>query len=312
MASKFTIHNGLESDSVNSPVNVTTGLEVGGLSFPSLSGKAWYVDAAATGGANGRTKADAFTTIAAAITAADANDVIFVFAGTYAENLTVADNYVTLVGVQTGYGRPDVQPASGVGLTVTGQGFRCSRVRFAAAAATHAVRQQANGFEYTDCVFDGDGGTTVGVLLKGNATSTGKTASEGVIRNCLFRGANRGLVFDTGDAPGNGVGCTHDVVDACRFIDNTQDVITLDSGTGVYSVQDTLISGCKFLDKNKTVYVDFTTANGGAASAQDGMLSDCDFATDSITTTNIAIVGTGWTVVNCRDTVGVQDGSGLD
>lgn len=64
MASKFTIHNGLESDNVNAPINVTTGLEVGGLSFPSLAGKSWFVDSASTAGsgADGRTKGTAFTT----------------------------------------------------------------------------------------------------------------------------------------------------------------------------------------------------------------------------------------------------------
>ena len=314
MASKFTIHNGLESNDVNSPINATLGLEVGGLSVLSLSGTAWYVDAASTAGvgASGRTRDNAFTTIAAAVTAADAHDTIIVYPGTYAENVVIADNYITLVGAATGYGRPDLDPTTGVALTVNGQGFVCRRFRFVATAATHAVRQTGNGFDYADCVFDGDGGTTTGVLLKGSATDDSFTASEGVFRDCLFRGANRGLSFDTGDAPTNGVGCTHDVVDYCRFIDNTQDIITLDSGTGVYSVQDTLISGCQFLDKNKAVYIDFTTANGGAASDQTGSIADCFFATDAITTTNIAIVGTGFVVVGCYDTVGVQDGSGLD
>ena len=76
MASKFTIHNGLESNDVNSPINVTTGLEVGGLSFPSLTGVVRYVDEASIAGvgANGRTKAQAFTSIQDAVDAAAPED----------------------------------------------------------------------------------------------------------------------------------------------------------------------------------------------------------------------------------------------
>lgn len=255
-----------------------------------------------------------YQTIQQAINAANSGDVIFVQPGTYVENLTVSRDYITLVGAQLGgYGRPDVQPATGVALTVTGQGFVCKKMRFVT-TTTHAVRHESNGFNYEDCVFDGNGGTTVGVLLKGSTTTDDKTASEGIIAKCLFRGAGSGgaLVFDTGNAPLNGVGCTHNEIRDCRFIDNTQDIKTADSGGGVYSVQDTLIAGCHFLDKNKTNYIDLTTANGGAASDQTGSIADCFFATDSITTTNIAMVGTGFVLVGCYDTVGVQDGSGLD
>ena len=254
-----------------------------------------------------------YPTIQAAINAAKPGDVIYVQPGEYDENLVVTTDYLTIVGAQVGgYGRPDIVPSSGVGLTVTAQGFVCKRVRFAAAASSAAVNQQGNGFAYENCVFDGDGAGTTGLLLKGNADDDSFTASEGRVVDCLFRGAAVALAFDTGDAPGNGVGCTHDEVIGCRFIDNTQDIVTLDSGTGTYSVQDTVIWGCYFLDKNKANYIDLTTANGGAASDQTGLIANCFFATDSITTTNIAMVGTGFALVGCCDTVGVQDGSGLD
>jgi len=254
-----------------------------------------------------------FSTIQSALNAAGPGSTIFVQPGTYDESLTVTTDYITLVGgVEGGYGRPDVVGSASPPLTVTAQGFVCKKMRFAA-TTDDAVVQEGNGFKYEDCVFDGDlTAAKAGLRLKGNDDDDSFTASEGVVVNCMIRGNALGIVFDTGAAPANGVGCTHDVVKDCRFIDNTKDITTADTGLGTYSVQDTLITGCQFLDKNKTNYIDLTTANGGAASDQTGMISNCYFATDSITTTNVAMVGTGFTLVGCFDTVGVQDGSGLD
>ena len=312
-------HNGMESDSVNAPINVTSGLQVGGLSFPSLSGTAYFVDSTSTAGsgANGKTKATAFTTVAAALLAAVSHDVIFIFPGTYAENLTVSSDYITLVGMQSGYGRPDVAPATGVVLTVEAQGFVCKRVRFASGDGSSCVRQKGNGFVFADCVFDDatDAGAA-GVLLKGNDDDDSYTASEGVISNCLFRGNASGIVFAGAETPGNGVGSTHCVIDSCRFIDNTgPDLATADNDStdATYSVQDVVIQDCDFAEpKNKATWVDFTTANGGAASAQTGMIRNCYFNDDTVDTTAIAIVGTGVGVVGCHSMDGEFDGSGLD
>jgi hypothetical protein len=257
-----------------------------------------------------------YSTIQAAVNAAQEGDTIFIQPGTYDENVVVTTNYVTLVGAQVGrYGWPDLVATTGVALTVDAQGFVCKNVRISS-GDTDCVVQEGNGFKYEECVFDGDGqaATEALVRLKGNATDDSKTASEGLFLNCLFRGnaAGVGLVFDTGDAPGNGVGSTDVQVVGCHFVANAQDMTTQDTGGGVYSVQHLLVKDCTFEDKNKTNYIDFTTSSGGAASDQNGTIMGCYFATDSITTTNIAIVGTGFTVVGCYDTVGVQDGSGLD
>lgn len=319
MASKFTIHNGPESDSVNAPVDFTTGLKVGGLSFPSLSGNAWYVDASSTAGtgADGKTKASAFLTIASAITAADANDVIFVYAGTYAENLTVSDNYITLVGVQTGYGRPDIAPASGVALTVTGQGFSCSRCRFVSIGSTDGVKQNGNGFTYDDCVFDGDSqtGSAALVRLVGHATSTSKTASEGVISNCLFRNAvTKSLVFDSAPVAASGVGSTDNRIVGCKFTQNTLlDIETAKTGAGAdYSVKFLQVESCSFADKNKATYIDITTNADGAAGNQSGTLLNCNFASDTMTTTVVKMVGTAFTATGINITTGIKDMSAID
>lgn len=310
MASKFTAHNGIESNDVNSPVNFTLGLQVGGLSVTALSGKAIYVDAAGTTGGDGASPLTAFSTLQAAVDAAAEGDVIFLKPGTYDENVVVTTDYVTLAGLQTGYGRPDVAPATGKALLVRAQGFRAVSCRFVS-TDDDVVLQEGNGFRYDDCVFDEDGTATAGIRFKGNDTDDGLTASEGVVSDCLFRGPAAGIIFDTAE-PAVGVGSTDNRIIGCKFISCTKDIVTADTGPGLYSVQGAVIEKCVFADKNKTNYVDFTTSNGGAASDQTGVISDCDFATDSITTTNVALVGTGFTVVNCRDTVGVQDGSGLD
>jgi hypothetical protein len=319
MASKFTIHNGMESNDVNSPINFTLGLLVGGLSVLGTTGTARYVDVNATSGvgADGSSPQAAFTSLQDAIDASEANDVIVVYPGTYEENLVVSTDYLTIVGAQSGYGRPDIQPASGLALSVQAQGFKCARLRLVA-STTDAVLQSGNGFEYVDCVFDGDAGqaaTDALIRLKGKADDDGFTASEGLVSNCLLRGSDGfGIAFDTGDAPTNGVGSTHCVVDSCRFIDNVAaDLATRDTGTGVYSVQDAQVTRCAFMEpKNKATWIDFTTSNGGAASDQTGVIQDCYFNDDTVDTTAIAIVGTGVGVVGCHSMDGEFDGSGLD
>lgn len=256
-----------------------------------------------------------YATIQAAVNAARPGDTIYVQPGTYDENVVVETDYITIVGGQRGrYGWPDLVATTGVALTVDAQGFVARNLRISS-GDTDCVRVIGNGYKFEDCVFDGDGqAATEGLVrLKGHDTDDSKTASEGEFKNCLFRGnaLGVGIIFDTAEAA-VGVGETDVSVVGCHFVGNAQDLTTQDTGPGTYSVQRALIKGCTFEDKNKTNYIDFTTANGGAASDQTGTIMDCYFATDAITTTNIAIVGTGFTVVGCYDTVGVQDGSGLD
>lgn len=251
-------------------------------------------------------------TIQAAVNAATSGSTIFVQPGSYTENVILNKDYLTLVGAQVGrYGWPDIVPATGVPVTVTGQGCKVARVRMAGTAADSCV-QQGNGFTLEDCIFDGDGtAAKAGLRLLGVAASTSKTASEGFVKNSVFRGCANGIIFDTAAAP-NGVGSTDNKIENCRFYSNTLDIATADSGVGLYSVKLTEVVGCSFEDKNKATYVDLTTANGGAASDQSGTVANCGFASDTITTTKIKAVGTGFTFMGNYDTVGIFDGSGLD
>lgn len=254
----------------------------------------------------------AYGTIQEAVNAAQEGDTIFVQPGTYAENVTVSTNYVTLIGAQvSGYGRPDVRAASGVTLTVSAEGFVCKRMRLVQRAAD-AVVQKGNGFKYEDVVFDGDAtAAKAGLRLVPDDDDDSLTASEGIVEKCLFRGCANGIIFDSAAAP-VGVGSTDDVIASNLFYSNTLDIATADTGVGLYSCRLTNIVDNYFADKNKATYIDFTTANGGAASDQSGTLARNGFASDTMTTTVIKAVGTGFTFMGNYDTVGVFDGSGLD
>lgn len=290
------------------------GVSVPNRSAVQGSGGVFFVDQ--TNGADGNPGTSPLLPLATIQRAFDlcadgGGNTVFVMAGSYDENLTVTKDYVSLIGVTIGgYARPDIVPASGVPLTVTGQGFTCQHVRFAPTGAD-PVDQQGNGFSYVDCVFDGDGTAAKGYRLLPSSTDTHLTASEGEIAYNLFRGNAVGLIFDTGAAP-VGVGSSDNWIHHNRFYSNTLDIATADAGSGLYSAQLTNVTDNFFADKNKATYIDLTTTNGGAASAQTGTFARNGFASDTMTTTKIKAVGTGFTFMGNYDTVGIFDGSGLD
>lgn len=302
----------------NLPYGSTSfGVVLGAPSIPQTpSGHAWFADSVygTSGGGpeHGASPSSAFSTIQAAVNAARAGDTIFVFAGSYVENVVVTTDYLTICAAFEGrYGWPDIVPASGIPVTVTAQGFVGRRLRVAPTGAD-CWKQQGNGFTLAEIIFDGDGTSAkAGCRLIGAADDS-YTASEGFILGCVFRGNALGVCFDTGPAATNGVGSSDNVIAGCRFYGGTLDLATADTGTGVYSVHTTLIAGNSFEDKNKATYIDLTTTNGGAASDQTGAVNGNTFASDTMSTTKIKAVGTGFTFAGNIDTVGVFDGSGLD
>lgn len=287
-----------------------------------LDGEVFFVDGENGNDGNPGTSPDSsFSTIGRALefVTSGKGTMIFIAPGSYAENIEITQDYVCLIGMLSGgYARPDVVPDSGVALTVIAQGFVCHHIRFAAPAEdTDLVLHEGNGYLYSDCVFDGDatmGNEKALVRLKGNADDDSYTASEGTIRGCLLRNSGGiGVIFDTGDAPGNGVGVTGAIIEGCQFtLNDQQDIATADTGGGVYSVQDALIRNNNFATKNKTCYIDLTTSNGGAAGDQTGAIQGNVFAADAINTTRIAMVGTGFTFGGNFSNLGVVDGTGLD
>ena len=287
--------------------------------FPSFNqiGVSFFVDASAGSDNNSGVSASSpKSSINSALAAAVSGrgDIIYIAPGSYEENVVVTKDYVTLVGAVIGdYGRPDVVPTSGIALEVKAQGFAAIHMRFAATAAD-SVLQRGNGFDYVDCVFDGDGTSAkAGLRLQGSATLTGQTASEGKILSSLFRGCANGIILDSAATSGSGVGSTDNLVSGCRFYSNTLDIATAKSGAGGdYSVKLIKIEKNSFEDKNKATYIDITTNEDGAAGNQSGAINSNVFASDTMSTTKVKMVGTDFTFAGNFSTVGVLDGSGLD
>lgn len=293
-------------------INQNFSVLQGGIFGASVYSSAFFVDATlGSNQNNGQTAVTATRTIGRALELAPAGSAIFITPGTYAENLIISRDYVSLIGGFSGYGRPDITPATGVPITVTGQGVTVGRVR-CAGTAVDALVQTGNGFLIADCVLDGDlTAAKAGIRLIPSNTITSRTASEGRIFNCYFRSSAIGVAFDTA-LPAVGVGSSDNNIYSNIFSRNTLDMATADAGLALYSMQFTNIFGNQFVDKNKAVYLDFTTTNGGAASDQSGSVNGNYFATDTMSTTKIKAIGTAITFAGNYDTVGIFDGSGLD
>lgn len=280
--------------------------------FDPTTSRILYVDVDNGSDRNkGESEEKPFETITAALQAASPGDEIVVKPGSYDENVDVDVDYVTVRGSRSGYGRPDVTPETGVPLTISGQGVVLRALR-GASDVDDVLRIKGNGFDVKDCVMDGGlAADKGGVRFKGHDTDDSYTASEGVLKGNLIRGNETGVIFDTAEAA-VGVGSTDNLLAENKFIGNTVDIATKDTGPGTYSVQGAVIKGNVFADKNKATYIDLTTENGGAAGAQTGIIADNFFATDTLDGTAIKAAGTGFAITGNRSTVGVVDGSGLD
>lgn len=278
-------------------------------------GNVWFVDASNPGAQDGMSPQTAFTTIAQAVAAAASGtgDTIFVFPGSYTENVVVAKDYISIIGAQfAGYARPDIGKATGVALSVSGQGFRSLNCRFFATNNSDAVIQTGNGFEYSNCVFDGNGSqTTKGLLrLLPSSLVTSKTASEGKIHDCYFRGTTStagALIFDTSTLNG---GSTDNEVYNNVFTQNGVDIAAAKTGAaGTYSLQFAVVHGNIFEDKNKAVYIDFVTNIDGAAANQKGVISGNYFNSATLTNVLVKINGTGFGAPGNYYQVGIKDAS---
>lgn len=277
-----------------------------------------YVDPTGSDARDGLSWTTPFATIQAAVDASVSGqgDRIYIMPGTYDENVVIeGKDYLSLIGVLPGgYARPDIVPAAGKAISViASHGVTLQHLR-AVSADDDAVHMEGNGFLIDDCVLDGDGnGATDALLrLRGNADDDSYTASEGIVRAVLFRGSGGyGLAFDTGDAPENGVGSTHCLIERCRFLDNTGiDIMALDTGGGTYAVQAAVIRDNTFEGpKNKTTWIDVET---NLAATNTGVIAGNFFADDALDSTAVKMIGSGFVFVGNFDTVGVQDGSNFD
>lgn len=211
-------------------------------------------------------------------------DMIRVMPGSYPENIVVAKDFLTIDGILTGYGRPDLEGNAGVALRVHAQGFRMRNVRVAAAANNVAVSQQGNGFHYENCVFDGDGAPDF--ILSPEPLDDTWTASEGLLLNNLFRGGTIGLRFFNPGPPA-GVGPTDVQVLANRFYNHSAgDIDDLDTlGSNDTTFLDSLIAGNFFLEVG-AAFVYIKLDEGGNNT---GLISANYFADVDVTNAQIVI-----------------------
>jgi hypothetical protein len=189
--------------------------------IPNFQGNAWFVDAVNGNDYNsGQDPTAALQTINRAIQLAGngTGDTIFIYPGSYEENVVVDKDYLTLVGAMLSrYSFPDIVPASGKALfNQAAQGMVLRNLRLAAPAAdVDLMLIEGNGFAILGCILDGDAtqGDAKGLIkLKGNAADDSYTASEGLIAGCLLRGSGGiGIVFESAATP-TLVGCTDDTL----------------------------------------------------------------------------------------------------
>lgn len=229
----------------------------------------------------------------------------------YAEALTVNKDYAALIGIWSArYGYPDIAPASGVAITNnTGQGLVLERLRCVGAGGSNdGVLQRANGFRFSDCVFEGAGDALE--LRAGNTDANDAyTASEGVIERCWLRDSAQGLRFmNPGIGVGaiGGVGPTGVTVKDCTFVNNTnQDILDEDTaGSNDRTFFDCEVFNCRFLTRNKAVYITLTNGGGNRGLVHGFFADDAGLnATKIALATGIVFAG--------QQAAGIVDGSGF-
>jgi hypothetical protein len=242
-----------------------------------------------------------FASFAQAMSVVAPGDSILAYPGTYEESIVVTVANISMKNLFPGYGRPDivVDGANAIALHVTtGQGFSVEGFRFASDAGDTVV-QNANGFAYNDCVFDGASGQASSEALfrlVPSATDDSYSASEGFIGNSLFRGSTSGigLAFQHAVAAGGGEGTSDNQIIGNRFVDNGVDLKTLTntSGGGAGILLRTLIAGNWFMTTGAAyVYADMDQGAAGDLAANSFLASGNFFADDALIAAQFAMGG---------------------
>ncbi len=279
------------------------------------NGNVWWVNDGASG--SGTSPEDAFGTIQGAVDRAIAGDTIMVFSGSYDETVTITANYISIIGAQLGgYGRPDLAPAAGVALIVSGQGFTTRHMRFVS-ADSDSVQWHGNGGAAIDCVFDGAAGqaaTEANLRLVG-ATDSSHSASENLFLDCLFRGSTSGagIIFQYALAAAGGAAVTDNQIINCRFYANGVDLLsaTNTNGGGAGIFLNLLVTGCQFLTVGASyVYMDMDQGAAGDLAVNSCLISNNWFADEALISAQIDITGQANAMfVGNYDAAGLVNGS---
>lgn len=290
-----------------------------GSGVPNGNGQVLFVDSTGAFSISGN---PFFTKIQDAINecSSGAGSTIFVFPGTYTENLEIDADALSIIGcVPAGYNRPDIVPTTGVASATQGQGFNALNLRFSA-QDSDCVQQHGNGFFYGNCVFDGTSGqsSSQASLRLVGAVDDSHTASEGIVTGSLFRGSTSGigLAFQYALAAAGGTGTTDNQIVGNRFYSNGVDIksLTNTNGGGAGILLNTLIANNQFLTVGASyVYMNFAAGAAGDLAANSGLISGNYFADLSIAKTQIAVLNNPKLIVSGNfDATGVINGSGFN
>lgn len=118
---------GFQVDARTEQINYRVGNAVLALALASNpAGKSLYVTSVGAANAGGRSWADAYGTVQAAVDAASAGDVIYIAPGGYDEALTISTGEITLVGVG-GAGSVALAPSAEDAVAITVSGTSAAR-----------------------------------------------------------------------------------------------------------------------------------------------------------------------------------------
>lgn len=243
------------------------------------------------------------------------HDVVYVrtASSAYAENVTVTSkDYVSIIGWGHGdWGRPDVNPASGIALAISlSQGFHAENVFFVS-DDDDAVTVDSDGWLFRNCKFMGN---SDGLFLKGNADNDSYTASQGLAVDCVFWACGAaGVKMEHAEAD-SGVGTTDNHFVNCVFKENTgvdflSAVGSTGGGAGIFI--NLVIEKCKFLDVAAGhVYFDMDQGVGADLSANTCLICNNWFADEAFVAAQCDISGQpGAMFVGNYDAAGLIDGS---
>lgn len=204
------------------------------LSGPTVFGNVWFVDTTAAGNGNGKSRGQAFTTMARALAAVGDNDAIY-FKGVVREQLVapLGVTGVSIIGAVGGNVRDDdgakwTTPAAGA---VAGQ-------------ALLEIREQGWGFYNFLMTPDATGGA--GIKAHRAESAVYPDSSHFICRGMRFVGAG-GTPIGIEDVGGN----HHYIVDACEFQTLTQGIYC--SSTAIAVPLRAQITGNKFLNNTNDI-----------------------------------------------------------
>lgn len=245
-------------------------------------------------------------------------DTILMAQGSYAENAEIEEmDYLHVVGMNTGYGRPDIGPATGHGLVVTkSQGVSLARIRVFNEDNSDTVRIDGNGGRIRDCVFDGNAlqATTKGVLrMWTDSADDSFTGSEWDIEDLYIRGGGaKGLVIDCQHAL-VGVLPTDNHLKNVRYADNVaEDIYLAATAVSVADMNRWVFENNQIGigKKNKATHIDLKTNKIGTSNFSvmiRGSIND-----DTPDTTALKTDGTGFSFIGVPNLDGLINGDGID